>query len=198
MGGPEPMTRTPLLDQSLLDAPVIPRGDYAYFVHPLTDGIPALDPQLFDEIGTALASLAGAHPDRLVTAEAMGIPAGMALARHLDVPLTIVRKRPYGLPGEVVVPATTGYGSSTLHINGLRPGMRVTIVDDVVSTGGTLLALVDGIRQTGAEVIEILAVLSRGDGVGLVQEKTGVPVKTIRRIDVDREAMRVRILDGGA
>ena len=62
--------------------------------------IPALDPNLFDEIGTALASLSGPPPDRLVTAEAMGIPAGMALARHLDVPLTIARKRAYGLPGE--------------------------------------------------------------------------------------------------
>ncbi|MEF8780707.1 MAG: adenine phosphoribosyltransferase, partial [Haloferacaceae archaeon] len=38
------------LEQSLLDAPIIEKGDYQYFVHPISDGVPMLEPELLREI----------------------------------------------------------------------------------------------------------------------------------------------------
>ncbi|MFB6129108.1 MAG: adenine phosphoribosyltransferase, partial [Halorhabdus sp.] len=38
------------LKQSLLDAPVIEKDEYQYFVHPISDGVPMLKPELLREI----------------------------------------------------------------------------------------------------------------------------------------------------
>jgi len=38
------------LRQSLLDAPIIEKGEYQYFVHPISDGVPMLKPELLREI----------------------------------------------------------------------------------------------------------------------------------------------------
>lgn len=186
---------TPLLDASLLEAPIVRRDAYHYFVHPLTDGIPRIDPDLFEEVGAALAGIMGPEPDLLVTAEAMGIPAALALGQRARLPLTVVRKRAYGLPGEHVLEADTGYGSSTLHFNAIDPGTRVTIVDDVVSTGGTMLVMIEALERIGAELLEVLVVLSRGDGLDRVREVTNVPVKVLRHIEVDPERQKVRLVE---
>jgi len=38
------------LEQSLLDAPIIEKEGYHYFVHPISDGVPMLRPELLREI----------------------------------------------------------------------------------------------------------------------------------------------------
>ena len=196
MTGPDAIP-TPLLDRSLLEADVIRRGEYAYFVHPLTDGVPPIQPALLAEVGAALERLMGPRPDLLLTAEAMGIPVATELGRRLGLPVAIARKRPYGLPGERLVAAKTGYGASTLHINGVPPGTRVTVVDDVVSTGGTLAALVEGARAAGIDVLEVLVVLSRGTGLQDLQARTDVALKALRQIEVDPRTNRVRLIGPG-
>ena len=57
--------------------------------------------------------------DSIVTMEAMGIPLASALSLDMGIPFTIIRKREYGLPGEVSVEQVTGYSKSKLYINGL-------------------------------------------------------------------------------
>src|SRR5690606_2874480 len=101
--------------------------------------------------------------DKIVVCEAMGIHIGVAFSMMTDIPLVVVRKRPYGLPGEVAVHQTTGYSKGELYLNGVAPGDRVVIIDDVCSTGGTLRALISAIESTGAEIADICVVISRGD-----------------------------------
>jgi adenine phosphoribosyltransferase len=58
--------------------------------------------------------------DKIVTMEAMGIPLATALSLKLKIPFVIIRKRTYGLPGEIDVEQITGYSKSKLYINGLK------------------------------------------------------------------------------
>ncbi|MBN1539114.1 MAG: adenine phosphoribosyltransferase [Candidatus Thermoplasmatota archaeon] len=131
--------------------PIVKSGDYNYFVHPLSDGIPAISPSLLAGASECMMEL---FPDRdefdlMVTAEAMGIPLAAALSTLISKPFSIARKRSYCLPGEITVGQETGYSSSKLHLNLPGSGGRSVIVDDVLSTGGTLRALVKGIRRSG-------------------------------------------------
>lgn len=174
-----------LLDESVRRSPVVKFGHYDYFVHPLTDGIPSIDPRLVDEVVAELLGLGDFNVDRLVTVEAMGIPVAVALAARTGVPLTIVRKRAYGLPGEVKAAQTTGYSKSELFINGLEKGMRVAIVDDVVSTGGTLGALIDALGGIGVQIVEVVVVFEKGEGRRFVEKRTGQRVKTLCRVEID-------------
>ena len=152
------------LTESLETCPMVPRGDYNYFVNPVSDGIPVVDPALLREIGCAMVRVMDLeNVEMIVVAEAMGIHIGTTLSLMTDIPLNVVRKRKYELPGECAVHQTTGYSKGELYINGLRPGMRVAVVDDVLSTGGTMRAILGALAAIGVEVVDVCIVIKRGD-----------------------------------
>src|SRR6056297_3612370 len=98
------------LDRSLLDAPIIQKGDYEYFVHPISDGVPMLEPELLREIVIKIIRKAELeNVDKIVTPAAMGIHISTALSLMTDIPLVVIRKRQYGLEGEVALNKQTGY-----------------------------------------------------------------------------------------
>jgi adenine phosphoribosyltransferase len=174
------------LKKSLLDAPVFRRGEYNYFIHPITDGVPQIRPELIREVVGHIIRIADLDVDKIVTVEAMGIPIGIALSIITDIPLVIIRKRKYGLPGEIEVAQVTGYSKSQLFLNGIEKGDRVIVVDDVISTGGTLLATLESLKVAGAGVQDVVAVIRRGDGVDRLRTK-GYQIKTMVEVEVDEK-----------
>lgn len=174
-----------LLRKSLVDAPVVDKDGYQYFVHPLTDGIPAIEPALLREIVADIRKLVDFRDvDRIVTVEAMGIPLATALSLDTGVPVSVVRKRRYGFPDEHEIGQQTGYSKGALFVNGLRPGMRVVFVDDVISTGGTLGPLLVALRAMRVEVADIVVLVEKGDGKALVEKEHGVRIRALERIEV--------------
>jgi adenine phosphoribosyltransferase len=101
-----------------------------------------------------------------------------------------VRKRKYELEGEVILSQSTGYSKGELYINGVKKGDRVLIIDDVISTGGTLLALVRALKNIGATIAGIFVVIERGEGVASLR-KEGIEVTTLVRIDVDEHGVHI-------
>jgi adenine phosphoribosyltransferase len=132
-----------ILKKSLKEAPIVKKGEYRYVVHPITDGVPEIKTSLLNEVVCEMQRRIEkcGSIDKVVTMEAMGIPLATALSLNMDVPFTIIRKREYGLPDEISVEQVTGYSKSKLYINGLKKGDKIVIVDDVLSTGGTLRAV---------------------------------------------------------
>jgi adenine phosphoribosyltransferase len=176
------------LTKSLLEAPIFKRGEYNYFIHPITDGVPEVRPELIREITGHIVRIADLEVDKIVTVEAMGIPIGIGLSIICDIPLVIIRKRKYGLPGEIEVSQVTGYSKSQLFLNGINKGDRVIVVDDVISTGGTLLAVLKSLKIAGATVKDVVVVVKRGDGVARLKAE-GYAVKTM--VDVEVSESRV-------
>ena len=171
------------LKKSLLEAPVFKRGEYNYFIHPITDGVPEIRPELIREVTGHIVRIADLEVDKIVTVEAMGIPIGIALSIICDIPMVIIRKRKYGLPGEIEVSQVTGYSKSQLFLNSINKGDRVVVVDDVISTGGTLLAVLQSLKVAGAIVKDIIVVVRRGDGVERLRAE-GYHVKTMVDVEV--------------
>ena len=79
------------LKKSLLEAPVFKRGEYNYFIHPITDGVPEVRPELIREVTGHIVRIADLEVDKIVTVEAMGIPIGIGLSIICDIPLVIIR-----------------------------------------------------------------------------------------------------------
>jgi len=171
------------LTKSLLEAPIFKRGEYNYFIHPITDGVPQVRPELIREITGHIVRIADLEVDKIVTVEAMGIPIGIGLSIICDIPLVIIRKRKYGLPGEIEISQVTGYSRSQLFLNGINKGDRVIVVDDVISTGGTLLAVLKSLEVAGAIVKDVVVVVKRGEGVERLR-KEGYAVKTMVDVEV--------------
>jgi len=182
------------LASSLRDAPVVEKGDYHYFVHPITDGIPTVSPALLREVVVGMirrADLDGV--DAIVAPEAMGIHISTAVSLTTDIPIVVVRKRSYGLDGEVSVSKVTGYEASEMFINGVDAGDRVVILDDVYSTGGTLAAITTALEDIGAEIADVVVAIRK---VGGEKALEGSPHEPQSLIDVDIVDGEVVIVDG--
>ncbi|MFB6102793.1 MAG: hypoxanthine/guanine phosphoribosyltransferase [Haloplanus sp.] len=172
------------LRQSLLDAPIIEKGDYEYFVHPVSDGVPMLRPELLREIVIKIIRKADLEDiDKIVTPAAMGIHISTAVSLMTDIPLVVIRKRQYGLDGEVSLAAQTGYSESEMYINDVEEGDRVLVLDDVLSTGGTMKAILDALEHIGAEVIDVVAVIKKAGPNEL--DDAGYSVKTLINVTVE-------------
>ena len=156
------------LKRSLLDAPIIEKDGYHYFVHPISDGVPMLEPGLLREIVIKIINKVKRENleniDKIVTPAAMGIHISTALSLVTDIPLVVVRKREYGLEGEVSLMQETGYSKNEMYINDIREGDRVLLLDDVISTGGTIIAIMEALEKIGAEVVDVIAVINKVGG----------------------------------
>lgn len=172
------------LKASLIVSTVVKRGDYDYLVNPITDGIPKVDPKVLKEVTDALLEIGNFDCDYIMTIEALGIPLATELSMRTGKPFNIVRKKLYGLPEEVNISQVTGYSKNTLSINGVRAGDRVVIVDDVVSTGGTLWALVEALSKMQVKIVDVLVVLEKTDKKSEIERKLGVQIKTLVKVDV--------------
>jgi len=179
------------LRKSLESSPIVRMGSYDYFVNPITDGIPRMDPELLAEVIESILEVGDFRCDLLVTPEAMGIPIVVPLSERLGIPYNVIRKRKYGLPGEVNVTQCTGYSQKELYINGIGKGDRVVLVDDVVSTGGTLSAVVRALRAIGAELVDVIVVVEKGGRRRALEEELGIGIKTLVRVEVRDGALTV-------
>ncbi|MDY0266560.1 MAG: hypoxanthine/guanine phosphoribosyltransferase [Methanimicrococcus sp.] len=184
------------LKKSLEEAPIIQKEKdgqiYNYFIHPISDGIPQTDPAILEEIADFIIAdgkISGA--DKIITAEAMGIPIATCVSLKTGIPVSIIRKRKYDIEGEVELSQSTGYSKGSLFINGLSSGDRVLIVDDVISTGGTLLPLLEALVQMNVSVAGVYCVIGRGNGASVVKEKTGVDVTVLVDISVSKDGISI-------
>ena len=173
------------LRASLADSPVVRFGDYEYFIHPITDGLPLGRPEVLDEVLSELARIGDwRRCDKIVTAESMGFPLAAGLSMRVRKPYVFIRKRRYGLPGEVSLQQTTGYSKGDMFINGIGRGDRVIFVDDVISTGGTLLAIGKALRGLGAEIADVLIVFEKTREKARIEKELGVRIKTLLKVQV--------------
>lgn len=172
------------LKTSLVNAPIVKKGEYNYFVHPITDGIPLVEPAILEEVANGISKFGNMEVDKIVCMEAMGIHIATALSIKTRIPFVVIRKRVYGLEGEVSVHQTTGYSQGQLYINGLKKGDRILLVDDVVSTGGTMIAVLEALKNMGVVVVDVVAVIEKGEGNNIVQKETGFMVKSLVKVNV--------------
>ncbi|MEQ1503227.1 MAG: adenine phosphoribosyltransferase [Myxococcota bacterium] len=113
-----------------------------------------LDPPLFRDVIAWMGE--GWGPlDKIAAMESRGFLFAAPLVDRLDAGLVLARKKgklPYATIG---VEYALEYGTARLevHVDAIRPGDRVLVVDDLLATGGTADATVQLVRKAGGEVI---------------------------------------------
>ena len=174
------------LQDSLRGAPIIWKGDYPYFIHPISDGIPRMEAEVLRATRDLIVDMVEwSEIDIIVSVEAMGLPLLAAVGEATGKPTVVIRKRSYGMEGEVRVDVSTGYSSSTAYINDIKPGERVLVVDDVISTGGTLEPLLQALEEMGAILKGVVIAIEKGEGrERLAKERPNWPIRTLAKIDI--------------
>ena len=123
------------------------------------------DPKLFRAtIDRFVEQWAGEHVDVVVGMESRGFLFGAPLAMELSAAFVPARK-PGKLPYKTVsVSYDLEYGSNTLemHIDAIKPGQKVLVVDDLLATGGTAKATRELIEKLGGQVAAYCFVVELG------------------------------------
>jgi adenine phosphoribosyltransferase len=101
------------------------------------------------------------HPDAVAGLDARGFIIGAVLAHELNVGFIPIRKKgklPFTTVQETY---ELEYGSATveMHTDAVRPGERVLLLDDLIATGGTMMAGHRLLERLGATVIEGAAIV---------------------------------------
>lgn len=109
-------------------------------------------PGILSEIGKELAKRIGDNTDKIACVELGAVPIAVAVSLEAEIPFVIIRKQP------------KGHGTNKLIEGEVIKGERITIIEDVTTTGASVAKAVDILRDAGASVDEVLVVVDREDG----------------------------------
>jgi orotate phosphoribosyltransferase len=123
------------------------------------------DPCVLREIARAMAPHVG---DCKIAGMALGaVPIAVAVALETDRPYVMVRKE------------AKDHGTKDLIEGEVSPGDEFVIVEDVATTGGSTMRVVDALRQKGAVVEKAIVVVDREEGASALLSDKGVELVPI-------------------
>lgn len=131
------------------------------------------DVELTEKCAEALMERAPEH-DVMITAESKGIPLIHAMCRLSGKNRYVLARKSVKLYMKNVIKCVTKSITTAqdqvLYVDGddaeYMKGKRVLIVDDVISTGGSLLSLENLVLQSGGEIVGKMTILAEGDAAG--------------------------------
>lgn len=144
------------------------------------------DGEAFSEAIDALAEkVKEANCNVIVGSEARGFIVGAPVAYKLGIGFVPVRKK-----GKLPYKTISGsyeleYGTDTLemHVDALKKGDRVAIVDDLIATGGTVECIADMVKELGAQVGEAVFLVELGFLPGRKRlEDKGIKVTSVVKL----------------
>ena len=159
------MTREQLI-QAISDTSVL-RGDFTlrsgrkstYYIDKYRF---ATRPEVLREVGRLMAQHAmELKVDRIAGAELGGVPLATAAALASEKPFVLIRNQ------------KKDYGTAKQMEGDLKPGERVLLVEDVLTTGGQVLEAAKTLTDAGAQVVRIVGVIDRLEGARENIEKAG-------------------------
>ena len=188
------MDRNLLVKRAFHDKPLIQFKGYKFLVNPLTEQIPATSAELLQAATDWLVEVGDFdHATKIAGEEDKGaiLVASTSLATKL--PFGMARWYPTGLDGQISVDFDMEYASGKLFLNGVDKNDKIIIVDDMISTGGTLIALIQAIQLAKAEIIDIICVAEKIEygGVKRIHDQTGFKAKTLLKISIDGPQSKV-------
>jgi orotate phosphoribosyltransferase len=122
-------------------------------------------PTLLRAIAEGMAKLLPAETAVLAGLEMGGIPVATAISLRTNLPCVFVRKK------------AKEYGTCKITEGVDVKGLKVTIIEDVVSTGGAIVAGALALRERGALVDTVLCVIDREQGGGESLRAAGLTLK---------------------
>ena len=112
---------------------------------------PRIRSTLMDFLAVTIMRDAGFEAfDTVAGGETAGIPFAALVAERLALPMTYVRKKP------------KGYGRNARIEGVMTPGMRVLLIEDLATDGGSKLSFAEAIRDTGATCAHAAVIFSYG------------------------------------
>lgn len=134
------------------------------------------DPVLLREVCDRMAALVPDDVDALAGLELGGIPLATMLSQVTGLPARFVRKE------------AKPYGTRRLAEGGDIEGQRLVVVEDVVTSGGQVVASCGDLRERGGHVVAVLCVIDRQAGGPEALAAEGLELRSLFSADELRAA----------
>lgn len=125
------------------------------------------DPTLLRAIAKGLAPLVPRDTDYLGALEMGGIPIATALSFETGIPVVFVRKE------------AKEYGTCKFAEGPAIKGKRLTLIEDVITTGGQVVISCEDLRSEGAVIENVLCVIDRSEGQTQKIESAGLKLQAL-------------------
>ena len=145
--------------------------DYKYFVYPFK-GFSLVDYSLYYSLAKYLSKFISKDVEVIVTIESDGIPVASFVAAELGIPLIIAKSFHYNLPCVEFV-QQTGYYNRPMYLSRAIEGKKIALVDCMVSTGGTIEAMIGAIKTLSDTQISGVYCINNKNNYGDQQEEFG-------------------------
>jgi len=134
------------------------------------------EPLLLADVAAAMALLVPAETEALAGLELGGVPLATALSLATGLPARFVRKR------------AKDYGTCQLAEGGPVENMRLTVVEDVVTSGGQVVDSCRELRALGATIVRVVCVIDREAGGEQALADQGLALAALFRMSELRAA----------
>ena len=139
-------------------------------------------PEVRTKIAQAFAELIEKfnwQPENIAGCATAGIPHAAWLAERLKLPMVYVRSSP------------KGHGKGNQIEGHVKPGQKIVVIEDLISTGGSSLEAAQVLQQEGADVLSVLAIFTYGlPKAQQTFEEADIPFTTITGFDDLLEALK--------
>ncbi len=173
---------------------------YRFVLNPITENVPPPSPRVMSFIADVIDSVTRDDFDKVLVPESFGLPIATLVAERKGKPMAIIRKRNLGGEPLGYAEYASGYEKGTYYVYGVTEGERVLLVDDAVSTGGTMEAIISLLQRFNVDIADIAVSMSKETygGRKLIFENFGYIVKAPVLVYVEESRARAEVhLDGG-
>ncbi|MGZ7043465.1 MAG: orotate phosphoribosyltransferase [Methanobacterium sp.] len=129
------------------------------------------DPKILKKIAEIVSEIISGKIDKIAGPALGAVPLATAISLESKLPMLMVRK------------AKKGYGTSKLIEGTLEEGDSVLIVEDVTTTGNSLLNAIKAIEENGGNVKKVLVVVDRDEGAIENLKNEGILLEPILSIN---------------
>ena len=130
------------------------------------------EPEILSTIAKLITEMiSGDNVDKVAGPALGAVPIATAVSLESRIPLLMIRKE------------KKGYGTSKLIEGELNSGDNVIVVEDVTTTGGSLLKAIKAIQDNGGNVTRAFVVVDRQEGAIEEFEKEGITLEPLIKVD---------------
>jgi orotate phosphoribosyltransferase len=136
------------------------------------------DPEMLREIAAAMVAMLPGDVEALAGLELGGVPLATAASQISGLPALFVRKQ------------AKDYGTCRLAEGGEVSGRRLAVLEDVITSGGQVIASCAALRELGAEIIAVACVIDREAGGADALAAEGLPLRSLFTMSQLKSAAR--------